>query len=279
MTCSPTIASAIWRSPIRRPCGRSRTPYGSPSWNVSSGIVRPPPLSCPRTSGRHHRWRVGIYGISRARAGPGRRRRRGGPAGAPCGASTVARRAPRTPWPRSGRSGPLAGRRPDLRHPGQPVRPPGRHHPPWAKKNKVELCFTPTYASWANPIDAHFGPLRQFTIANSNHRNHTAQTRALHTCLRWRNPNARHPDVRAAQRRERACSRSVRDSSSDSTARSRSRAAVVSGSPRFQGQDGNAPCRCPRRRARTPSPEPPRRRHDRSAAPRRRSRRTLRSAF
>lgn len=29
----------------------------------------------------------------------------------------------------------------------------------WAKKNKVELCFTATYTSWANPIEAHFGPL------------------------------------------------------------------------------------------------------------------------
>lgn len=47
-----------------------------------------------------------------------------------------------------------------------------------AAKNKVELCFTPTYASWANPIEAHFGPLRQFTLANSNHPNHTVQTRA-----------------------------------------------------------------------------------------------------
>jgi hypothetical protein len=46
----------------------------------------------------------------------------------------------------------------------------------WAVKNKVELCFTPTYASWANPIEAHFGPLRQFTLANSNHPNHTVQT-------------------------------------------------------------------------------------------------------
>lgn len=45
----------------------------------------------------------------------------------------------------------------------------------WAKKHKVELCFTPTYASWANPIEAHFGPLRQFTIANSNHPNHTCR--------------------------------------------------------------------------------------------------------
>ncbi|MET7726466.1 IS630 family transposase [Streptomyces mirabilis] len=78
----------------------------------------------------------------------------------------------------------------------------------WARKHKVELCFTPTNASWANPIEAHFGPLRQFTLANSNHPNHTVQTRELHGYLRWRNANARHPDVLAAQRRERARIRS-----------------------------------------------------------------------
>jgi transposase len=80
----------------------------------------------------------------------------------------------------------------------------------WAKKNKVELCFTLTYASWANPIEAHFGPLRQFTLANSHHRNHPAQTQALHRYLRWRNANAnaRHPDVLVAQRKERARIRS-----------------------------------------------------------------------
>ncbi|MFD3591069.1 IS630 family transposase [Streptomyces sp. NPDC058683] len=78
----------------------------------------------------------------------------------------------------------------------------------WAKKHRVELCFTPTYASWANPIEAHFGPLRQFTVANSNHRNHSVQTRALHAYFRWRNKNARHPGVLAAQRRERARIRS-----------------------------------------------------------------------
>lgn len=59
----------------------------------------------------------------------------------------------------------------------------------WAAKNKVELCFTPTYASWANPIEAHFGPLRQFTLGNSHHLNHTVQTRALHAYLR-RRPDA-----------------------------------------------------------------------------------------
>lgn len=69
---------------------------------------------------------------------------------------------------------------------------------------RIRWCFTPTYASWANPIEAHFGPLRQFTLANSHHPNHTVQTRALHAYLRWRNRNARHADILAAQRRERA---------------------------------------------------------------------------
>ncbi|GHI01785.1 IS630 family transposase [Streptomyces cellostaticus] len=63
-------------------------------------------------------------------------------------------------------------------------------------------------ASWANPIEAHFGPLRQFTIAHSNYPNHTVQTRALHAYLRWRNDNARHRDDLAAERKERARIRS-----------------------------------------------------------------------
>jgi hypothetical protein len=73
----------------------------------------------------------------------------------------------------------------------------------WAKKNKFELCFTSTYASWANPIEAHFGPLRQFTLANSDYRSLPAQTRALHAYLRWRNTNARRSFL-AAQPRESA---------------------------------------------------------------------------
>ncbi|GHF41208.1 hypothetical protein GCM10010359_49780 [Streptomyces morookaense] len=100
------------------------------------------------------------------------------------------------------------GRRPDLRHPRQPVRPQGRDDPALGEEEPRRALLPPTYASWANPIEAHFGPLRQFTVANSNHRNHTVQTRALHACLRWRNTNARHPDVLAAQRKERARIRS-----------------------------------------------------------------------
>ncbi|MER7283772.1 IS630 family transposase [Dactylosporangium sp. NPDC000244] len=80
----------------------------------------------------------------------------------------------------------------------------------WAARNRVELCLTPTSASWANPIEAQFGPLRSFTMANSNYPNHTVLARDLQQYLRWRNANARHPDVLAAQRRERARIRSER---------------------------------------------------------------------
>jgi hypothetical protein len=80
----------------------------------------------------------------------------------------------------------------------------------WAKKHKVELCFTPTSASWANPIEAQFGPLRTFTMGGSDHPNHTVLARRLQDYLAWRNANARHPDVLAAQRRERARIRSER---------------------------------------------------------------------
>jgi transposase len=80
----------------------------------------------------------------------------------------------------------------------------------WATRNNVELCLTPTSASWANPIEAQFGPLRTFTMTASNHPNHTVLARHTQQYLRWRNANARHPDVLAAQRRERARTRSER---------------------------------------------------------------------
>jgi hypothetical protein len=78
----------------------------------------------------------------------------------------------------------------------------------WAAAHRVELCLTPTYSSWANPIEAQFGPLRMFTMANSNYPNHSVLARDLQAHLRWRNTHARHPDVLAAQRRERARIRS-----------------------------------------------------------------------
>ena len=78
----------------------------------------------------------------------------------------------------------------------------------WAAGHKVELCLTPTSASWANPIEAQFGPLRTFVMGDSSHPNHTVLARKMQAYLRWRNAHARHPDVLAAQRRERARVRS-----------------------------------------------------------------------
>ena len=80
----------------------------------------------------------------------------------------------------------------------------------WAAKHTVRLCFTPTSASWANPIEAQFGPLRTFVMGGSDHPNHAVLGRRLQAYLAWRNANARHPDVLAAQRRERARIRSER---------------------------------------------------------------------
>ena len=78
----------------------------------------------------------------------------------------------------------------------------------WCDDNNVELVFTPTYASWANPIEAHFGPLRQFVLANSDHADHRALGRAIRAYLRWRNSHTRDPDILEAERRHRARIRS-----------------------------------------------------------------------
>jgi transposase len=72
----------------------------------------------------------------------------------------------------------------------------------WAARANVELCFTPTSASWANPIEAQFGPIRTFVMGGSDHPSHTVLARKLQDYLHWRNANARHPDILAAQHRE-----------------------------------------------------------------------------
>ncbi|WP_422747380.1 hypothetical protein [Micromonospora sp. WMMD1219] len=64
----------------------------------------------------------------------------------------------------------------------------------------MELCFAPTYASWASPIEAPLGRLRIFVIAGSDQPNHTVLTQNLWGYLHWRNANVRHPDVLAARR-------------------------------------------------------------------------------
>ena len=66
------------------------------------------------------------------------------------------------------------------------------------------------FATACRDYIGNFGPLRSFTMANSDYPNHTVLERELQAYLRWRNANNRHPDVLAAQRRERARVRSER---------------------------------------------------------------------
>ena len=81
----------------------------------------------------------------------------------------------------------------------------------WAARNKVELCFTPDQRVLGQPDR---GPVRA-ACGPSSWATRTIPTtpslaRRLQAYLRWRNANARHPDVLAAQRRERARIRSER---------------------------------------------------------------------
>ncbi len=72
----------------------------------------------------------------------------------------------------------------------------------WAGRTNVELCFTPTNASWANPIEPQFGPVRTFVMGGSDHPSHSVLAHRMQDYLRWRNSNARHPDILAAPSRE-----------------------------------------------------------------------------
>lgn len=57
----------------------------------------------------------------------------------------------------------------------------------------------PNLRIFANPVEAHFGPPRLFTLANSDHSSHIVQIRALHAYLRRHNQNRRYPNVLANQ--------------------------------------------------------------------------------
>ncbi len=100
-------------------------------------------------------------------------------------------------------------RRADLRDPGQPVRPQGHQRSGRGRTRTGSSCASPRpTARGRTRSRPHFGPLREFVLNNSNHPNHAVLTRRLHAYLRWRNANARDPDLLAAQRRERARVRS-----------------------------------------------------------------------
>lgn len=57
----------------------------------------------------------------------------------------------------------------------------------YASRSNIEFAFTPTNASWLNPIEAHFGPLRKFALLNSNPKNHEEIASNIRRYIAWRN--------------------------------------------------------------------------------------------
>lgn len=59
----------------------------------------------------------------------------------------------------------------------------------------IEPCLagqsTTESTSWADPIECHSGPLREFGLNNFDRADHTMLTRRLHAHLQWRNANKR----------------------------------------------------------------------------------------
>jgi transposase len=53
--------------------------------------------------------------------------------------------------------------------------------------HNIEPVYTPTYASWLNAIEAHFGPLKKFAIAGTDDPSHEHRRRRIARYLTWRN--------------------------------------------------------------------------------------------
>jgi transposase len=75
----------------------------------------------------------------------------------------------------------------------------------WARRENAGLCLTPASASWANPIEAHFGPLRTFVMGSSDHPNHPSLARKLQACLPALAQRPRPPPRRAGRPAPRTC--------------------------------------------------------------------------
>ena len=57
----------------------------------------------------------------------------------------------------------------------------------YLRENNMESVWTPTYASWLNAIESHFGPLKWFTLQNSDDTSHRERRSRIYRYLTWRN--------------------------------------------------------------------------------------------
>jgi len=54
------------------------------------------------------------------------------------------------------------------------------------RRLKIEPVWTPTEASWLNLIEAHFGAMKRFTLANTDDPSHAVRRRRIYRYLRYR---------------------------------------------------------------------------------------------
>jgi transposase len=57
----------------------------------------------------------------------------------------------------------------------------------YCRKNNVHLIWTPTNASWLNPIECQFTHVKEFVIRGTNYRNHNELKIALNKYVKYRN--------------------------------------------------------------------------------------------
>jgi transposase len=55
------------------------------------------------------------------------------------------------------------------------------------RKNNIHMIWTPTNASWLNPIECQFTHVKEFVIRGTNYQNHNELKTALNRYVRYRN--------------------------------------------------------------------------------------------
>ena len=65
----------------------------------------------------------------------------------------------------------------------------------------TELVFTPTSASFLNPIECHFWGIAEFVINNADYKNSDALAKAMTDHIRYRNGPHRDQRLIAAERK------------------------------------------------------------------------------
>jgi transposase len=57
----------------------------------------------------------------------------------------------------------------------------------YCRKNNIHLIWTPTNASWLNPIECQFTHVKEFVIRGTNYQNHNELKKALNKYVQYRN--------------------------------------------------------------------------------------------